>query len=89
MECTICGRNDIVTDEGDVPRCSRHVLTQRKYQVEVLVEVTLDGDSEAAYTHVDGLMQRLWDGDHAGSKPGVGWHFEMLEGCVGDVTGDG
>ena len=64
------------------------------YQVEVLVEVKMAGDENAAYTAVDEIMQRAWDTDDGRTWVKPKWHFEMLEGCVGladalrDVVGD-
>ncbi len=86
-ECTVCGRNDVVTDETDVPRCSRHVLDDRTFEVEVILTVKLSGDEEAAYAQVDTIMQRAWDTDRGRHHVGP-WHFAMLEGCVADVTKD-
>jgi len=58
---------------------------QRTYQVEVLVEVKTTGDEQEAFATVDTLMQRAWDTDNR--RPQVQpWHFEMLEGCVADIT---
>lgn len=88
-ECGVCGRNDVITEEDDVPRCSRHEFTRRSYEVEVRVLITIDGDDEAAYKVVDETLQRHWNQDHAAdSKPGTPWHFTMLEECVVDVSTD-
>jgi hypothetical protein len=58
------------------------------YQVEVLVEVKMAGDENAAYTAVDEIMQRAWDTDDGRKWVQPKWHFEMLEDCV-SVTTDG
>jgi len=58
------------------------------YQVEVLVEVKMAGDENAAYTAVDEIMQRAWDTDDGRTWVKPKWHFEMLEGCVADITPD-
>jgi hypothetical protein len=63
-----------------------------KYQVEVLIEVDTDiegtpplADEDAAYEHVDNIMQRAHDRDRSFmTQPR--WHFEMLEGCVTNLT---
>jgi len=62
-------------------------MAERTYQVEVLVEVKLDGTEEDAYALVDNTMQRAWDTDN-GRNWARPWHFSMLEGCVADITDD-
>lgn len=60
---------------------------KRKFEVEVLVELELDGDEEAAFAAVDVLMQSAWDRTQGGTTiRAPHWHFSMLEGCVADVT---
>jgi diaminopimelate decarboxylase len=59
------------------------------YQVEVLVEVKMAGDENAAYTAVDEIMQRAWDTDDGRKWVQPKWHFEMLEGCVNVIGGAG
>jgi hypothetical protein len=54
----------------------------KTYQVEVLVEVKMAGDEDAAYAAVDTIMQRAWDTDDGRKWAKPRWHFEMLEGCV-------
>jgi hypothetical protein len=58
----------------------------KTYQVEVLVEVKITGSEEVAYTAVDDIMQRAWDTDDGRTWVNPKWHFEMLEGCVADIT---
>jgi len=53
-----------------------------KYQVEVLVEIEIAGDEEAAFAAVDTIMQRAWDTDDGRKWAQPKWHFEMLEDCV-------
>jgi hypothetical protein len=58
-------------------------VAERTYDVEVIIQVTVDGEETEARAAVDETLQRLWDRDHAGSKPGTPWHFELLdEGLV-------
>jgi hypothetical protein len=52
------------------------------YQVEVLVEVAIAGDEDAAYAAVDTIMQRAWDTDDGRKWAKPAWHYEMFEGCV-------
>jgi hypothetical protein len=60
---------------------------KRKFEVEVLVELELPGDEDAAFKAVDVLMQSAWDRTQGGETiGGPRWHFSMLEGCVDDVT---
>jgi hypothetical protein len=60
--------------------------TERTYEVEVIVTVTVDGDETEARNQVDVILQRAWDTDQ-GRHHVKGWHFELLdEGLVTDVT---
>lgn len=60
--------------------------TERTYEVEVIVTVTVDGEEDAARTEVDQILQRAWDTDQ-GRHHVEQWHFELLdEGLVTDVT---
>jgi len=66
-------------------------LEPTTYQVEVLVEIKIAGDEEAAYAAVDTIMQRAWDTDDGRKWAQPKWHFEMLEDCVtavANITGD-
>lgn len=57
-------------------------LQKTKYQAEVLVEIEITGDDQAAYEAVDTIMQRAWETDDGRTWAWPKWHFEMLEGCV-------
>ena len=59
--------------------------TKHTYQVEALVEVKADDETDAR-AQVDVILQRAWDTDNR--RPQVQpWHFELLdEGLVTDVT---
>jgi hypothetical protein len=61
-----------------------------KYEVDVTIEVEIDNDDldgeDEAFKAVDETLQRLWDRDHAGSKPGTPRHFTMFEGSVARVV---
>ena len=59
-----------------------------KFEVEVLVEINLDGDSDDAHRQVDAIMQANWDSwHHAGmaSQIPTEWHFSILEGAVAEI----
>jgi len=57
-------------------------LEPTTYQVEVLVEIKIAGDEEAAFAAVDTIMQRAWDTDDGRKWAKPRWHFEMREDCV-------
>ena len=60
---------------------------KRKFEGEVLIELELDGDEEAAFRAIDVLMQSAWDRTQGGSTiGGPRWHFTMLEGAVAEIT---
>jgi hypothetical protein len=59
------------------------------YQVEVLVEVKMVGDEDAAYTAVDEIMQRAWDTDDGRKWVKPKWHFEISGPGAVSVTVDG
>lgn len=58
-----------------------------KYQAEVLIELELDGDHEAAFKTVDDIMQRAWNSDQGRRWIDQKWHFSMLEGAVIELDG--
>jgi hypothetical protein len=58
----------------------------KRYQVEVLVEIEVPGDTEAAFRATDEIMQANWDRTQGGTTiGGPVWHFSMLEGCVAEI----
>jgi len=59
-----------------------------KYQAEVLVELELDGDDEAAFKAVDEIMQRAWDSDQGRRWIDQKWHFSVSgPGAVIELDG--
>lgn len=60
----------------------------KSYEVEVIVSVELDDDSdeETAYQLVADIMQAHHE-DSLRPRDGHKWDYTMLQGCVADVTG--
>jgi hypothetical protein len=60
---------------------------RRKFEGEVLIEIEMDGDEDAAFNAIDQIMQAAWDRTQGGTTiGGPTWHFTMLDGAVADVT---
>ncbi len=61
-----------------------------KFEVETHIEVEA-ADEDDARRRADDLLQRLWDRDHAGSRPIPDWNFTIYiydDGAVRKVPDD-